>query len=837
MRARRGCLLILLVVEWFSASTELAAQPARPYLGRSVQSIVEELRAAGVPLVYSTNLLPGSLLVESEPTATEPLALVRELLRPHGLTLRAESGAWLVVRAVAEVPTAGLTLAVVGDASGTAVAGAAVDIDGERRATGPDGGVTVAGLRAGRHTLTVSAPGFLSQRRTIDLEAGATRAETVRLVTAVQELDEVTVTASRYAVRQDVQPSASSFSRDEIETLAELGDDTVRVAHRLPGIASDEFSARSHVRGGAVDELTVMLDGMRLVEPFHLRDYEAVFSAIDPRIVAGTEIYSGGFPAAYGDTLSGLMLIAPREPTGLAHEISLSLLHTALLSSGTFAEGRGSWLASVRRGNLTDLVNEDTASPAFYDVFVRVGVDVGRKHRLTFNRTSFDDDIVLFPSNSADDREEARSQTNSEQTWLVLDSEWTPALSSRTWAYSTDFRSFRLENVADVEEFVGQVRDGRSLRATGVKQAWRYQPSERHLLAAGFEAERLDARFDYASAAQWFGLLATLGGAAPPPRELALDAKGSSVGAFVSDRIRFGERWIAELGLRWDRQRFTPGDDNEQLSPRLSVLYRVGSRTDLRLSRGRYFQADNAIDLQIGDGETRLGRVQRATHSIVSLEHRFEAGVALRVEAFRKWMASPRPRYENPFDPLVLLAEVRPGRVRVAPERAEARGVELLLEGGSKVPWWVGYSVSRAEDVIDGQRVPRSWDQRFALDAGVTWRLAAWNFGAALSSHSGWPATDLTVRQVGGQFVAVAGSRNALRLRGLQRLDFRASREFAVRVGALDFFAEITNLTNRRNPCCLGYDEGPVIGGVPTLLKSERRGLPRTGNVGLRWAF
>jgi TonB dependent receptor-like, beta-barrel/Carboxypeptidase regulatory-like domain/TonB-dependent Receptor Plug Domain len=838
MHARRGCLLLLLVIVWLFAPIELVAQPAEPYVGRSVRSIVDELRAAGVPLVYSTNLLPDSLRVESEPTATEPLALVRELLRPHGLALRAEGGAWLVVRAASAAPTAELALTVVADAGGAVVPGAAVEVDGERRATASDGTATFAGLRPGRHTLTVSAPGFLSLRRTIDLASGAARTQTVALVTAVQKLDEVTVTASRYDVRQDVQPSASSFSRDEIETLAELGDDTARVAHRLPGIASDEFSARSHVRGGAVDELTVMLDGLRLVEPFHLRDYEAVFSAIDPRIVAGTEIYSGGFPAAYGDSLSGLMLVEPRAPTGLAHEVSMSLLYTGLLSSGTFAGGRGSWLASMRRSNLGDLVSDEIGDPAYHDSFVRVGIDVGSRHRLTFNRTGLDDDVVLFPSNSADDREAARSEVDGEQTWLVLDSEWTPALSSRTWAYAADFRSLRTEDVADVDEIVGRVRDGRTLQTTGVKQTWRYQPAERHLLAAGFEAERLDARFDYASETQWFGLLATLDGAAPPaPQALAVDAEGESAGAFVSDRIRLGERWVAELGLRWDRQRYTPGDDEEQLSPRVSALYRLGSRTDLRLSYGRYSQSRRAMDLQVGDGETELGRVQRAAHSIVSIEHRFDAGVSLRVEAFRKGTKSPRPRYENLFDPLVLLAELRPGRVRVAPERAEARGVEILVEGGAEIPWWVGYSVSRVEDVIDGERVPRGWDQRFALDAGVTWRLAQWNLGAALSSHSGWPATDLTVEPVGGQVIAVAGRRNELRLRGLQRIDLRASRAFAMHRGSLDFFVEITNLTNRRNPCCLAYDEGRLVDGTPTLLKSEQSGLPRTGNVGLRWEF
>ena len=117
-----------------------------------------------------------------------------------------------------------------------------------------------------------------------------------------------------------------------------LGADTLRAAHRLPGVANNQYSARPYVRGGATNELAVLLDGVRLVEPYHLRDFQAVFSAIDQRIIDSVAVHAGGFPAAYGDALSGLMVIEPREPTELAHELGLSALYTSVLSSGTFAE-------------------------------------------------------------------------------------------------------------------------------------------------------------------------------------------------------------------------------------------------------------------------------------------------------------------------------------------------------------------------------------------------------------------------------------------------------------------------------------------------------------------
>ena len=62
----RNCLRLLLAAVALAASL-VHAQPTRPLLGRSVQSVIEELRIAGAPLVYSTSLLPDTLTVTAEP--------------------------------------------------------------------------------------------------------------------------------------------------------------------------------------------------------------------------------------------------------------------------------------------------------------------------------------------------------------------------------------------------------------------------------------------------------------------------------------------------------------------------------------------------------------------------------------------------------------------------------------------------------------------------------------------------------------------------------------------------------------------------------------------------
>jgi hypothetical protein len=699
-------------------------------------------------------------------------------------------------------------------------------------------------VAAGKHLLTVSAPGFLAQRASVVVAAGATADVSVVLPPVAPRLDEVTVTASRYDLRADAQPSTSHFTQQQIESLSYLGDDALRVAHRLPGVATNDFSARAHVRGGDVDEMTVILDGMRINEPFHLRDYQAVFSAIDQRIVSGEQIYSGGFPTEYGDALSGLTVMDRVEPTERLHtELGLSLLYTSILSSGTFADGRAQWLVSARRGNLDKLLDDERGEPAYQDEFVHVATALGAKHKLAFNAIGFGDDITLTPSNSSGDREQGVTDTSTRQLWLTLDSEWRAGLSSRTFLYQTNFHTDRYGDVADAKEMVGVANDRRSLDESGVKQDWRWDASSRHLATFGFEVKSGDARYAYASSVHWLGVLATLEPSPSRSFSAAPAPSGDTYAAYASDRWRITDRLIADLGLRWDEQTYLPPGGAEQVVPRASLLYRADGQTDFRVAYGRFFQSQGLGDLQIEDGVVDFALAQHASSTIVGVDHRFPDGLALRAEYFEKTTHNARPRYENLFDPLVLLPELRPGRVRIAPDRGESRGLEVLLSATHPFSWWLGYSFAHADDVTGGQNVPRSWDQRNAVNAGVTHDFGPWTLSGVLNVHTGWPATTLALvpsnapNAVDG-VVAVPGPRNAERLSATQRVDFRASRTYAVAAGSVRVFAEVTNLTGRENVCCLRYAQADTpIGAPPELAIDERQGLPFTVNLGALWQF
>jgi len=269
----------------------------------------------------------------------------------------------------------------------------------------------------------------------------------------------------------------------------------------------------------------------------------------------------------------------------------------------------------------------------------------------------------------------------------------------------------------------------------------------------------------------------------------------------------------------------------------------VGPKTDVRFSWGRYHQSQGIQELQIEDGVTTFFPAQRADHIIVGINHRISDSLSVRFEVFQKEMSALRPRFENLYDKLALIPELQPDRVRIAPESARARGLEISLAGsGQAFNWWANYSLAEVTDTIDAEEFARSWDQRHALQVGMNWQVSEWNFAIAGNIRSGWPATDLQIEEIvgpGGEqaIVAIPGVRNANQLPHFASLDARISRKFDVRLGSLTVFAEVSNLLNRKNICCTDYDLEFDENGDEFLSSSPDFLLPLLPAIGILWEF
>jgi len=841
--------------------TTTAVQAGEPsFRGRPVYEVLDELQDGGLALVYSTNLVSDDLTVVREPVSREPVQLVIEILEPHGLSLKEVDGVYLVVRK-AEAPGADETaslLVIISNIDSLPTRGmVAINAspalpDAELLSPGI---YEFSGVEPGRFDIEIAAVGYTTVQQTIELGVNQIRVLHVRLEIGPAELEDLSVTASRYILF-----SNSQFFIDQraIQALPDLGEDPIRSVHRLPGAAASGLSSRSHFRGGEHNETAIFLNGLQLLDPFHIRNYHSIFSSIDARAISGVEAYTGGFPANYGDHMSGVLLLDTRKPEEPRRtELGLSIYNTSLLSSGYTSEGKVDWLVSARRSNLGLILNEDIGKPEYFDVFAELGIHVSENTRLSINTMLADDQVVVVTESDPEELERSDSDTRNKHFWLLLENQWTPQLSSATVLSYGALNNRHVAEVNDPEKLLGAVSDNREAEIIALRQDWLFEGISNHLLRAGFAIQHEEALYDYASRAEYREFFEFYPGIENPAEsEIQAKPKGNSYALFLSDRWQVSSATALEMGLRWDKQTYTDPEFDDQFSPRVSLLHSLSPSTDIRLTWGRYYQSQAIQELQVEDGVDRFFAPQRADHWIAGVQLRYPGGYRLRVEAFMKDYDRLKPRFENLFDPLAMIPEVQPDRVMLVPESARARGIELTLEyrGGEELNWWATYTWAKAEDTIDGIRQRRSWDQRHALQAGVAWERGLWEMGVAVSIHSGWPSTGMAlgVRPAEGdedgedeaddengeyEYFPIPGPRNAEQLGTFASIDFRISREFPVRIGRLSGFFEVTNATNRKNECCIYLAIEEDEDGNVFLDRTVDHWLPIIPAVGVLWEF
>jgi outer membrane receptor protein involved in Fe transport len=384
----------------------------------------------------------------------------------------------------------------------------------------------------------------------------------------------------------------------------------------------------------------------------------------------------------------------------------------------------------------------------------------------------------------------------------------------------------------------GSLSDRREFEIVGVQTDWRWDAIEAVSFQLGAEWRVSEGRYSYQDEAE-FDLIFDAPGA-PEERQNAhaIDrrAKADQYGAHVGVRVQFAPLTL-EGGVRWDRSMLS--GERGRFSPRASLLYRWSEATAFRAGVGRFTQSQNVDELEASDGVTEFAPAQRADHWLVGLEQRLSPELDARLELYDKRYSSLRPRFENLLNGVVILPELKPDRIRIAPSSARASGVELSLRSVRTRPlsWWASYTWSRVEDVIEGRESRRSWDQQHIFNAGLGWESERWELSFAGVWRSGWPTTPLRLVVEDDEAIVVARDVNSRRLRSYVDIDLRIGRRFNLSGGdTLTAFFELSNALDRRNECCMEYEIDDEIE-EPTLTIEPIRGLPLLPSLGVVWRF
>lgn len=709
--------------------------------------------------------------------------------------------------------------------------------------TSSSGSFEITGLAPGAYTLEASALGRTPATARVAVPPGGSAPEvTLELSPLPRVLSEVVVSPSGYALFGAELSTRATLASAEIREMPHFADDPMRVVRWLPGTTGDELSAQPNIRGGDVDETLVVVDGLEIQDGFHLKELFNLQSIFDAEAVGSLEFTSGGFPVRYGNRLSGVIDIASLSTGGERTSVSASTTGFGVLSEGRLGPGR--YLLSLRRTDLGAVISwvdpDNGLEPDFYDVSGTYSQQLGNSSLLAAH-VLFSKDTTHYTEQNGRLEELLDASSSNRYAWVNVKAAWTARLYSESIVSYGRVERER-EGFIDYPIQAGDVTDTRSFEVLGFKQDWSLDVSPRHTLSWGLDVRRLESSYDYHS----FSIVSdplfmNEGEPHITARDFRLAPSGNSYGIYVAGRMRLASSVVAEAGVRWDRQTWA---DDSQTSPRLNVVWEAGNRTTVRVAWGLFHQAQGVSELGITDGITTFAPAQRAEHRLVSVEHELGNGLRGRLELYQKRLTRVRPRYQNLLNPSEIFPEIEADRVLVAPDRAEAKGLEMTLRhGGGRWGWWLSYSYSTVKDLIDGRWVPRSWDQPHTAIAGVAAHPGrTWSVDLVGVYHTGWPTT-----KVYGEAVAVPGGymvrprlgpRNAERLPYYLRFDLRTTKEFRRARSTWALFFEVINLTNRDN---LARQEGfgfmirPDLS-VATEIEWESN-MPIIPALGLRASF
>jgi outer membrane cobalamin receptor len=685
---------------------------------------------------------------------------------------------------------------------------------GLKAMTDSDGKFALDAVPTGVHTLRVSRIGFQPLEREIAVSDSAAVEVDIAMTPVALRLSEVVVVPSRYGVLETEVVSQQTVTRDQIEIAPQVGEDVFRALKRLPGVASDDISTRLNVRGSTDQELLVLLDGLELYEPYHLKDFDGALGIVDIHSVGGIDLLTGGFPALYGDKLAGVFEMKSRTPpvSGMRTTLGLSITNASIMNQGAFAGGRGQWLASARRGYL-DIVlkltgSDDNLSPQYYDAFGKLQYALSERHRLTASVLHASDNLRLH--DHEEDDVDLVTGWKSSYGWITWDAYPGAGITARTVGWVGRVTRNRRGELADLggsdtgpEYF--SVTDDRAFTFTGARHDLELELSDWAMFKLGGEVKHAAASYDYNNLTR--SMVVTPAGEVASQHDTTdvdLDPAGEEYAAYLSVRVRPFRALTAEIGARYDRFSHTDEDD---WAPRFLAALDLTRHTTLRASWGRYYQSHGIHELEVGDGEDRYYPSDMAEQVAFGLDQDLGAGLELRVEAYQRTSPDLRPRYVNAVRELRAFPESEGDRMLIDPSRGRARGVEVLLMRalGRHWAWSANYAYAIAEDEVDGRWMPRNLDQRHTIGLNASYSPSArWQFAGGWYFHTGWPATEIAyaVDTTSNGIVIFSrqfGPLNAIRLPGYHRLDLRVTRTFPVGHGELQAYVDLFNIYGRNN--------------------------------------
>lgn len=459
----------------------------------------------------------------------------------------------------------------------------------------------------GAFTLSVSYLGYEDWSQDIDL-ANESFEFDIQLTPATSELDAVVITAGAFEA-SDSKKSVTLRPLDIVTTAGANGD-VLGALQTLPGAQRVGEDGRLFVRGGAAYETRTFIDGLYVAQPYTSTTPNVPSRGrFSPVLFKGTTFSTGGYSAEYGQALSSALVLETQDlaPATLT---AISLMSVGGNLSHTQRWEQTSVAVSADYTNLGPYINlipqnlqwQKAPRTAGGQLIFRHKSDNGSLWKLQAQHHQSEMSLqTLNPQQLSDSLE-----VNLKNAYTYLGTSFQKTLGA-VWhlqlsAAYTDHLD-KTATIADIRSresaLLAKARLSRSL-------------GQGHLLRLGLShwRESFEEQLEV-------------------PEATFLQEQQEPYTAFFTEADwTFSKKLVARTGLRAEMRHVS---DELVISPRLSVAYKTGAKSQVSFATGRFTQRPQKVQIL----SAPMLEMEEAWHFITNWQWQKD-GRTLRVEAYRK---------------------------------------------------------------------------------------------------------------------------------------------------------------------------------------------------------
>ena len=638
------------------------------------------------------------------------------------------------------------------------------------------------------------------------------------------ELEGVTVTASPFRRDPESPVGLRIIGLQEIEKSPGANRDISRIVQSYPGVAFSPAGYRNDliVRGGSPSENRFYLDGVEIPNINHFSTQGASggpVGIINADLIHEVNFYTGAFPTDRGNAMSSVLDFKLRDGDMERNSLKATLgaSEVSLASNGHIGK-KTSYLVSVRQSYLQFLF--DMLGLPFLPTFT----DAQFKLKTRFNANN---ELTILGLGGIDNMK-LNTKLDGEKAEYILS--YLPKIQQETFTLGAVYRHYAGIHVQSVVVSYSYLNnrntkylnndessaDNLSLKLRSVEQETKFRIENTSTL--GNWKINFGANLDYSQYTNttFQRVYIDEGRTFDYHTYLGMWRWGifGTINYATTD-----ERFTASLGVRTDANNFSSGMKGmgDQLSPRLSLSYRLTDGLYLSGNAGLYYQLPPYTGLGFKDNNgawvNKYLRYMSISQESLGLSWHPGNTFELSAEGFYK-------QYDKiPFSiadgiPLACKGNdygVIGNEALSSTAQGRAYGIEILMKWliAKKLNLASSFTLFKSEyrNNKQSEYIASAWDNRYIFNMSGTYNFPHnWSLGMKISCIGGAPYTPYDVEKSSLVTAWNAQGRpyydytkyNTGRLPAFGQLDVRVDKTFYLKRCMLGFYIDLQNVTNSK---------------------------------------